>query len=360
MSLGAVVVGTGFGVLTHLRALREAGIEVHALVGRDPQKTAARAKRSGVAHGLTDLEAALALPGVDLVTIATPPHTHAAIAIAACRAGKHVMCEKPFAANAEEAERMLEVARAAGVVHLVGTEFRFATGQAVATRAIREGRIGEPRIATFNFMAPLLADPKGEVPAWWSSDAEGGGWLGAYASHVIDQMRTMLGEWSGLSAGLSVLSDRGPEWTADDSYTIHFRTVNGCDGILQSSAGAYGPFVSTSRISGRKGTLWIEGDKVFLANAEGTQELEVPDALRNPAPNPPDRDLLVTSYDMLHSMGIDLGPFTKLFTRMRDQIEGRKAPADPAPGTFEDGLALQRILDGIRRSAAEQSWVKLG
>ena len=60
--LGAVVVGTGFGFLTHLRALREAGYDVHALVGRDPEKTRARAERGGVAHGLTSLEEALALP----------------------------------------------------------------------------------------------------------------------------------------------------------------------------------------------------------------------------------------------------------------------------------------------------------
>lgn len=359
MSLGAVVVGTGFGVLTHLRALREAGIEVHALVGRDPRKTAERAKRSGIAHGLTDLNSALALPGVDLVTIATPPHTHAAIAIAACRAGKHVMCEKPFAASTEEAERMLAAAQAAGVIHLVGTEFRWATGQALATRALRAGRIGEPRLATFNFMAPLLADPKSEVPAWWSDVGEGGGWLGAYASHVIDQTRAMLGDWSGLSASLSVLADRGPEWTADDTYTICFRTVNGCDGVLQSSVGAWGPFVSTSRISGPKGTLWIEGDQVSIADANGVKELDVPDDLRNPDPSPPDRDLLVTTYDMLHSMGTDMGPFTKLFTHMRDQIEGRPVAADPAPGTFADGVALQRILDAIRRSSAGHTWEKL-
>ena len=102
-TLGAVVVGTGFGVLTHLRALRGAGIEVHALVGRDPDKTARRAAQSGVEHAITDLSQALALPGVDIVTVATPPHTHAEIAIAACEAGKHVMCEKPFAADLEQA-----------------------------------------------------------------------------------------------------------------------------------------------------------------------------------------------------------------------------------------------------------------
>ena len=133
--LGAVVVGTGFGVLTHLRALRGAGINVKALVARNPEKTAARAAKVGVERGLTSLHEALALPGVDIVSVATPPHSHAAIVLDAIAAGKHVLCEKPFARDAGEARRMLEAAEAAGIVHMLGTEFRYSTAQAHATRA---------------------------------------------------------------------------------------------------------------------------------------------------------------------------------------------------------------------------------
>lgn len=355
--LGAAVVGTGFGVLTHLRSLRKAGIEVHALVGRDPEKTAARAARAGVPHAITQLSEALALPEVDLVTIATPPHSHAAIAVQACEAGKHVMCEKPFAANLAEAEQMRDAAKRAGVVHVLGTEFRFATGQALATRAIRSGAVGTPKLATFLLMQPGLADPAGEVPAWWGDAKEGGGWLGAYASHVIDQMRATLGEWAGLSASLDLVADR--TWSAEDSFTIHFRTVGGCSGVLQSSAGTWGPPVLTSRISGPAATLTILGDTVSVADAQGDRQLEVPRELQNPAPDPPDRDLLVTAYDMLHSMGIDLGPFTRLFEHMRDTILGEPTADDPRPGTFEDGVALQRIMDAIRRSASRGTWETL-
>jgi predicted dehydrogenase len=356
-TLGAVVVGTGFGFLTHMRALREAGIEVIALVGRDPEKTAARAKSGGVPNALTNLDEALALPGVDIVTIATPPHTHAEIAIKACEAGKHVMCEKPFAASLEEGERMLAAAEKAGVVHVLGTEFRFATGQAVATRAIREGVVGDPVLATFLLLQPGLADPNGEVPAWWGDASEGGGWLGAYASHLVDQMRSTLGEWSGLSASLNLVSDR--DWSAEDTFTIHFKTVNGCTGILQSSAGTMGAPAFSSRISGKKGTLIIAGDSVQVFDADGMRTLETPEELTNPAPNPPDREHLVTAYDMLHSMGIDIGPFTKLFSHMRDTILGVPTASYPEPGTFADGVALQRIMDAIRRSDANDSWEKL-
>jgi predicted dehydrogenase len=355
--LGAVVVGTGFGVLTHLRALRAADFEVRALVGRDPEKTAARAEQFGVPHGLTSLGEALALPGVDAVAIATPPHTHCSLALEAIAAGKHVVCEKPFARNADEGRKMLEAAEAAGVVHLLGTEFRWATGQALATRAVKDGAIGDPRLATFVFHMPALANPAAEVPAWWGDADEGGGWLGAYGSHVIDQIRTTLGEFEGVSASLGLLSDRA--WTADDTYTVHFRTRSGAEGILQSTAGAYGPFVSCSRIVGATGTLWIQGDDVFVADSHGQRQLEVPDDLRLPPPNPPPGELLVTAYDMLHSMGIDLAPYTQLFRVLRDRIRGEAVSADPAAATFEDGVAIQAVLDAVRLSSQERRWVQL-
>src|SRR5687768_14373055 len=96
---GVVVVGTGFGCLTHVPALRDAGFEVKALVGRDPDRTATRAKRFDVPLALTSYDEALALDGVDAVSVVTPPHTHADLVVQACEAGKHVVCEKPFATD---------------------------------------------------------------------------------------------------------------------------------------------------------------------------------------------------------------------------------------------------------------------
>src|SRR5438874_11162993 len=91
-SLGTVVVGTGFGCVTHVRALRAAGFDVKAVAGRDPARTAERARQFEVARACTSLDEALDLAGVDAVTIATPPHTHARLVRAALSARQHVLC----------------------------------------------------------------------------------------------------------------------------------------------------------------------------------------------------------------------------------------------------------------------------
>ena len=185
---GVVVFGTGFGCVTHVRALRAAGFDVVALVGRDPDKTAVRAELFDIPLALTSVDEALGLPGVDAVTIATPPHTHAPIALAAIAAGKHVICEKPFAKDAAEGRAVLAAAEAAGIVHLLGCEFRWDAGQALLAQAVQGGEIGEPRMATVMLHVPLLADPSAEVPAWWADADQGGGWMAAHGSQIIDQI----------------------------------------------------------------------------------------------------------------------------------------------------------------------------
>jgi predicted dehydrogenase len=355
MTLGAAVVGTGFGVITHLRALRAAGFEVHALVGRNEEKAAARARMFDVAYSSNSLSSALALPGVDVVSIATPPHTHASIALEAIRAGKHVVCEKPFAANVAEARTMVEAAERAGVVHLLGTEFRFATGQAHLTRAIKQGAVGTPQLAVFMLQIPSLADPRAELPAWWEHESEGGGWLGAYGSHVVDQIRVTLGEFDCVSAALQTLAPRA--MTADDTYTVQFRLTTGLEGIMHSSCAVGGQFLATTKITGTGGSAWLQGDDVWVDTGAGPRQLDTPADLRNNAPIPPPAELLHTTYDMWHSTGLDLSPYTQLFAVLRERVLGNPVAADPQAATFADGVAGQAVLDAIRRSSRERSWV---
>ena len=362
--LGVAVVGTGFGILTHARGLAAAGFDVSYLVGRDPRRTAERAERFGIRHATTTFVEALADPDVHAVAIATPPHTHAPLALEAIGAGKHVICEKPFARDAAEARVMLEAAEAAGVVHALGTEFRWATGQELLRRVVRDGVIGEPRAATFLLHMPLLAHPGTEVPDWWSDASQGGGWLGAHAPHVVDQIRTTLGEFEGVSAALQRLAPHG--WTAEDSYSVRFRLRSGVEGIMQSSAGDFGPMLVTTRIAGTTATVWLEGEGVAVADASGTRQVDVPADLLLAPPDPPPADLMVTAYDLMHSTGIDLAPFTRMAEVFRDRILSTEAggavagggvpAADPPLATFADGVANMAVLDAIRRSAATGAW----
>ena len=82
-----------------------------------------------------------------------------------------------------------------------------------------------------------------------------------------------------------------------------------------------------------------------------------PDDLPVVAPDPPPSDLLHTAYDMWHSMGVDLAPYTRLYERLRDRAAGRPVSDDPVAATFVDGVATQRVLDAIHTSAAGGAWV---
>jgi predicted dehydrogenase len=250
---------------------------------------------------------------------------------------------------------MLAAAEEAGVVHLVGTEYRWGTAQAVAARAIADGAVGTPRLATFILFGRFLAGPDVEVPDWWGNPGQGGGWLQAHAPHLIDQVRSSLGEFEGVSAGLPRVAAH--KWAAEDSFSVRFRLTNGVEGVMHESACDWGPPVFMTRVAGTSGTLWVEGGAVYIADADGTRQLPVPDDLAPPPADEPPMDLLVTAYDRMRSGGSEIPPFTRLYETFRDLIDGKPVPADPRPATFADGVAAMAVLDAIRQSAAEGNWV---
>lgn len=342
---GAVVVGTGFGCRVHVPALRAAGFDVIALVGQDAERTKRRADRAGVPHAVTSLADAFALAGIDAVTIATPPDTHAALAIEACRAGKHVVCEKPFALNAPEAARMLAAARDAGVTHLVGHEFRWAPERAVVARAIHDGLIGDLRMFTLTQYVALVADLAARVPHWWFDAARGGGWLGASGSHVIDQIRVWAGDIAAVSATLPTVARRRAD-AAEDTFVVRLTMRSGAEGVLQQTAASWAPAVrGITIVAGTDGTLEIDGDTVWISDASGRRVL----------PTPPDLALptrLSASEDARERFThLELGPYTKLCEALHAHISGRPVASPVQPATFADGLATMQVIDAIRASA---------
>ncbi len=342
---GAVVAGTGFGCRVHVPALRNAGFTVHALVGRDAERTARRAERLGIEHACTSLTGALALDGVDAVSIATPPDSHAALAVEACEAGRHVLCEKPFALDAVEAELMHAAAERAGVTHLVGHEFRWAPDRAIVARAVASGAIGEPRTFSLISYVPLVADPDAPVPEWWFDQARGGGWLGASGSHLVDQVRTWFGEVAAVSAALPSVGARRA--AAEDSFVVRMTTRAGVEGVLQQTAASWTPNVSgLAMVAGSDGTIEVTGEGVFLSDRSGRRVLDVPDDLR--LPEPP----TVSEDPRERYTHLELGPYTRLAEVLCAGVEGRAHHAAVPVPTFADGVAGMRVLDAIRASAA--------
>ena len=147
--------------------------------------------------------------------------------------------------------------------------------------------------------------------------------------------------------------------TAEDSYMVHFRLVSGVEGVMASSAAAWGPPLVVARVVGTTGTAWVEGDAVRIGDAEGSRVVPPPPDLLYPPPDPPPADLMVTAYDLMHATGIDLAPYTRLFGSLHARLSGEPVPDDPAPATFADGVANMVVMDAIRQSARERRWVDL-
>ncbi|MGA2305104.1 MAG: Gfo/Idh/MocA family oxidoreductase [Acidimicrobiales bacterium] len=344
VSLRAGVIGTSFGARIHVPALRQAGFDVVALVGVDPARTARRVERLGIPHACTSLAGALEL-GLDAVSIASPPATHAPLAAAAIDAGCHVLCEKPFTLNAAEAEDLVHRSAGAGVVALVGHEFRWSLAQSSIEWGLGHGMIGTPRMAvSASFISMLRSFP---MPDWWSDPTQGGGWLNASGSHRIDALRQWFGEVEAVSAGLSAIRVHGSG--VDDSFNIRCAMRDGTDVALVQSGAAAGPGASMTRVVGTTGSMWAEGDTVYVADdaSPGGRVLHPPSELILP-----NVDALATGplADMTRS---ELPPYIRLAQAFREAIEGRPYAPGPHPATFDDGLACMRVLDAVRQSAAD-------
>jgi predicted dehydrogenase len=157
-------------------------------------------------------------------------------------------------------------------------------------------------------------------------------------------VRTWLGDITAVSAALPVVSARRD--VAEDSFDVRFRTAAGVDGVLQQTAAAWGPPVALTRVAGTAGTLWLDGEDVWVADGEGSRRLPVPDDLRLAPPPSPSTD---PRHRFTH---LEVGPYTRLCEVFRAAIEGRDPPTPVAPATFVDGVAVMDVLDAVRASAA--------
>ncbi|MEN1975221.1 Gfo/Idh/MocA family protein [Cellulomonas sp. P4] len=350
---------------------------MRVLGGRDAGAVKAAADRLGWEESVTSWQELVARDDVDLVDICTPGSTHAEIAVAALEAGKHVLCEKPLANTVAEAELMVAAAEAAaarGVRSMVGYTYRRVPAVRLARTLVEQGRIGTVRHVRVQYLQDWLTDP--EAPLSWRLDkqAAGSGALGDIASHAVDLAQYVTGErLTGVSALLETFvrerpvaadfsglhgtagTERGPV-TVDDAAVF----------LARLSGGGLGVFEATRFATGRKNALRLEvnGERGSLAfDFEDMNVLHVHDATEDAAVagfrrvvvTEPQHAYIAHWWPAGHGLGYEHAFTHQVVDLVGDIAAGR----DPRP-SFADGLGVQRVLEAVERSAADDSrWVPL-
>lgn len=191
--LGVAVVGCGS--TAHRRHLATwstlDGCRLVAVVSRDADRRADAARMYGAAHAIADWRDLAGMPEVDIVDICTPHPTHAEIACALARAGKHILCEKPMAVTLAEAQAMTEAARAAGVVLLPFHNMRLLGAARAAIDLVRQGAVGRPLLIR-GIMAHGGPDARDPRRQWFLEAGSGGGAVLDLGPHLFDLCAVLL------------------------------------------------------------------------------------------------------------------------------------------------------------------------
>jgi myo-inositol 2-dehydrogenase/D-chiro-inositol 1-dehydrogenase len=188
--VGYGIIGSGFIADLHAHALRvvpEANLL--AVASPTPGKARRFAEERGIPHAYTDYRELLARDDIHLVSLALPNDLHAEAAIAAARAGKHVVCEKPLCRTLAEADRMIAACKEAGVHLLYAEELLFAPKYVRAKTLVDEGALGKP------FLVKQSEEHDGpHMPWFWDVERSGGGVLLDMGCHSIEYGRWVLGK----------------------------------------------------------------------------------------------------------------------------------------------------------------------
>src|ERR1041385_8825974 len=237
------IIGAGFARSTQIPAFKNCeGAEVVAITSAHREHAEEVAREFQIPHVADDWRGVINRDDVDLVSIATPVVTHCEMTLAALDRGKHVLCEKPMAMNADEGRRMTDRARECGRLALIDHELRFLPGRLKMRELLQAGEIGKIKHVKLTFRSDSRADIT-RPWNWWSDIKQGGGVLGAIGSHVIDGVRWLLAtEVSEVFCSLAThvrerqdAEGRTREVTTDDEANLLLRFNNS-----QFTAGATG------------------------------------------------------------------------------------------------------------------------
>jgi predicted dehydrogenase len=343
------IIGAGFAQSTQIPGFvncRNARLVAIASARREHAEEVARA--FGIPQVESDWRSLVARDDVDLVSIVTPVVTHCEMTLAALEHGKAVLCEKPMAMDAEEARRMTESAREKRLLALIDHELRFLPGRLQMRELIQRGDLGKIKHAAVLFRSDSRADPN-RPWNWWSDKNQGGGALGAIASHIIDGFRWVLStEIDEVTCNLATHirerkdhEGRGRVVTSDDETNLLLRfsdseLIEGATGNVSISMVEAGPPLHRFEVFGERGALRVEGAGELWQSNVGDGEW------KRVAVDP--GDLAPGMSDNGWARG-----FTVFSQKIVDALRAGQTTVAGA-ATFEDGYRTQLVLDAARRS----------
>ncbi|MET1133063.1 MAG: Gfo/Idh/MocA family oxidoreductase [Aeromicrobium sp.] len=361
--LGVAVIGYSFMGKAHSNAWRNVGafhphlprVSQQVLVGRDDAAVRSAAHQFGWRESATDWRDVLSRDDVDIVDICTPGHLHHEIALAALRAGKHVVVEKPLTNTLEESAELVVAAaeaRARGVRSMVGFNYRCVPALALARSVIAEGRIGEVRHVRASYLQDWLVDPAAPMTWRLRKEQAGSGVLGDLGSHLVDQVRFLLDdEIERVSGRLRTFVESRPGPSGPEPVTVD----DAAWALLGTARGAMVSVEVSRMAAGRKNSLQIEvfgsgGSVAFDLERLNELWVDTGQGRTRVLVTEPDHPHLAPWWPPGHVLGWD-HTFT---TQAAGFLAAIDAGTDPTP-SFEDGLAVQRVLDAIERSAVDAS-----
>src|SRR5262245_4913233 len=338
-----------------------------AACARDEKKAKEFADKWGYESIETDWKKLLARKDIDAVDICTPNNLHKEIAIAAAKAGKMILCEKPLAMNVAEGEEMCAAVEKAGVPNIVWYNYRRIPAVTFAKQLIDEGKLGR----IFHYRANFLQDwtisadlPQGGAGLWrLDAAAAGSGVTGDLLAHCIDTAIWLNGKINNVSAMTETfikerkhnLTGKVEKVSIDDAcaFLCHFQ--NGSLGLFESTRYARGhKALYTFEINGEKGSIkWDLHDlhrlQWFDHSVDGPlrawSSIHVTDG-EHPYMN------------KWWVPGLAIGYEHSFVHQVADFLEGLGS-GKPAGPTFRDALETQKVCDAVLNSAKSHQWANV-
>jgi len=370
--LNVAVVGYGFMGRTHSNAFKQVSqffnLEhtpvMKAVCGRNETNAKAFADQWGYESYETDWRKLIERKDIDLIDIATPNDTHAEIAIAAAKAGKMVMCEKPLGRTPAEALKMVEAVETAKVANMVWYNYRRVPAVTMAKQLIDEGKLGR----IFHYRAKFLQDwtiskdlPQGGAGLWrLDASVAGSGVTGDLLAHCIDTAMWLNGDITSVTAMTETfikerqhnLTGKVETVSIDDASAFLARFDNGSLATFEATRYARGhKALYTLEINGEHASIfWDLHDLHRLQYFDHRDE----GRLRGW------RSIHITDGDQPYMKhwwvpGLQIGYEHTFIHQAADFIEGLET-GKPASPTFRAGLATDYVTDAVLASAKSRSW----